>query len=181
MAFDNKMAVWIVAEAMRLAGAQKKQQACITGVATVQEEIGSIGARASTFAVCPDIALVIDVGHSTDHPGVDKKKEGDFALDKGPIIVRGANINPKVFDLLIETAEKEKIPFQTEGAGGRTGTDADPIQFSRAGVAVGLISVPLRYMHTPCEMISLDDMDNTAKLLSAFIARLKPGMSFIPE
>jgi endoglucanase len=180
MAFDNKMAVWLVAETLRLLS-QKKHAAAVYGVATVQEEIGSIGARTSAFRVEPDVALVIDVGHATDHPGLDKKKEGDFRLGAGPILSRGANVNPRVFEMLEETADRHGIHYQTEGIGGRSATDADPIQYSRAGVAVGLIHVPLRYMHTPCEMISLEDLDNTAKLLAAFVQDLKPGTSFIPE
>lgn len=180
MAFDNKMAVWLVAETLRLLS-QKKHSAAVYGVATVQEEIGSIGARTSAFRVEPDLALVIDVGHATDHPGLDKKKEGDFRLGCGPILSRGANVNPRVFEMLEATAGKHKIPYQTEGIGGRSATDADPIQYSRAGVAVGLIHVPLRYMHTPCELISLEDLTNTAKLLAAFVQGLKPGTSFIPE
>lgn len=180
MAFDNKMAVWLVAETLRLLS-QKKHSAAVYGVATVQEEIGSIGARTSAFRVEPDLAVVIDVGHATDHPGLDKKKEGDFRLGCGPILSRGANVNPRVFEMLEATAGKHKIPYQTEGIGGRSATDADPIQYSRAGVAVGLIHVPLRYMHTPCELISLEDLTNTAKLLAAFVQELKPGTSFIPE
>lgn len=181
MAFDNKMAVWIISEAMRLCAGERDTQSALYAVSTVQEEIGSIGAHTSAFSVQPDVAIVLDVGHATDHPGTDHKKTGKYELDKGPILSRGANINPKVFELLADTAERAQIAYQTEGIGGRSATDADPIQFSRAGIAVGLIHVPLRYMHTPCEMISLVDMENTAKLLKAFVGRLTPGMSFIPE
>lgn len=180
MAFDNKMAVWIVAESLRLSMGSP-QGAALYGVSTVQEEIGSAGAKASAFSIEPDLALVIDVGHATDHPGVEKTKAGDYSLDKGPILSRGANVNPAVFDLLVETAEAESIPYQTEAIGGRSATDADPIQYSRAGVAVGLLHVPLRYMHTPCEMISLADMEHTARLLAAFVSRLDGSQSFLPD
>ncbi|MCC6484327.1 MAG: M42 family metallopeptidase [Armatimonadetes bacterium] len=185
MAFDNKMAIWIVAETMRLLKERpdrtQKLQAAVYGVATVQEEIGGPGASASSFNIDPDIAIVIDVGHATDHPGVEKTKAGDYSLDKGPILSRGANVNPVVFDRLCECAEDVKISYQTEAIGGRSATDADPIQGSRSGVAVGLIHVPLRYMHTPSEMISLTDMENTAKLLAEFVSRLNPQISFVPE
>ena len=180
MAFDNKMAVWLIGEAMRILHGQK-HSAAVIGVSTVQEEIGSIGARTSAFHTEPDMAIVVDVGHATDHPGLDKKKEGDYSLGKGPILSRGANVNPVAFDMLVETAEREGIPYQTEGIGGRSATDADSIQYSRAGVAVGLIHVPLRYMHSPCEVISLTDLENTAKLIAAFIAALKPDTCFIPR
>ena len=180
MAFDNKMAVWIIAEAMRLAS-QSSHKAGVFGVSTVQEEIGSIGAHASAFSIEPDVAIVVDVGHATDHPGVEKTKAGDYALDKGPILSRGANVNPRAFEMLVAAAEQEGAPYQTDAIGGRSATYADPIQYSRAGVAVGLIHVPLRYMHTPCEIISLSDMEHTARLLAAFVRRLEPGVSFVPE
>lgn len=180
MAFDNKMAVWIISEALRLLKG-KSLNAAVFSVSTVQEEIGSIGAHTSSFTVKPDIAIVIDVGHATDHPGVDKKKAGDYSLDKGPILSRGANVNPIVFAKLAETADEIGIPYQTEGIGGRSATDADPIQYSRSGVAVGLIHVPLRYMHSPCEIISLNDVENTARLLAGFAERLEPELNLIPE
>ena len=170
----------LIGEAMRILHGQK-HSAAVIGVSTVQEEIGSIGARTSAFHTEPDMAIVVDVGHATDHPGLDKKKEGDYSLGKGPILSRGANVNPVAFDMLVETAEREGIPYQTEGIGGRSATDADSIQYSRAGVAAGLIHVPLRYMHSPCEVISLTDLENTAKLIAAFIAALKPDTCFIPR
>ncbi len=180
MAFDNKMAIWIVAETMK--AIQKRKPKCaVIGVSTVQEEIGSIGAHTSAFSTEPQIAIVTDVGHATDHPGVEKTKAGDYSLGKGPILSRGANINPQVFELLVEAAESENIPYQTEAIGGRSATDADPIQYSRAGIAVGLIHVPLRYMHTPSEMISLEDMENTVKLLTAFLTRIDSKTNLIPD
>lgn len=180
MAFDNKMAVWIIAEALRLLK-DKPLKASVFSVSTVQEEIGSIGAHTSSFSLKPDIAIVIDVGHATDHPGVDKKKAGDYSLDKGPILSRGANVNPIVFEKLVEAADELGILYQTEGIGGRSATDADPIQYSRNGVAVGLIHVPLRYMHSPCEIISLSDVENTARLLAGFAERLDPELNLIPQ
>ncbi|MHB8966548.1 MAG: M42 family peptidase, partial [Coriobacteriia bacterium] len=99
---------------------------------------------------------------------------------KGPVISRGANINPKVFELLVEAAEAEKIPYQVEGAPRGTGTDANAMQLSRGGKAAALVSVALRYMHTPTEVLALSDIENTAKLLAAFTMRLKPGTDFTP-
>ena len=120
------------------------------------------------------------MGFATDQPGIEKKKVGDISLGKGPIIARGANINPVVFDLLTKTAQKSKIPYQVEGVPRSTGTDANVMQLSRGGVAAALISIPCRYMHTPVEVVSLRDLENTAHLLAVFIQNLSADTSFIP-
>ena len=101
-------------------------------------------------------------------------------IGSGPVIARGPNINHKVFELLVKTAEKEKIPYQIEGISRGTGTDANALQLTRAGVATGLVSVPNRYMHTPVELVDLKDLENTAKLIAAFIKRLDKKTDFIP-
>jgi endoglucanase len=179
MAFDNKMGTWIVTEVLRLLHG-KKLDACVVGVSTVQEEIGLRGAQTSAFSSEADVGIALDVGHATDSPGIEKKKTGDYRVGQGPIIFRGANINPVVFELMVETAEKQKIPYQVASAARGTGTDANVMQLSRGGMATGLLSVPLRYMHTPNEMLSLEDLQNTAKLLAAFCAQLKKGQDFTP-
>ena len=112
---------------------------------------------------------------------MDKKRVGEHRLGAGPIVARGANINPSVYKLLIQTANKMKITVQFLGAPRATGTDANVIQLSRKGVATGLVSVPLRYMHTPTEVLALRDLEATCRLLVGFIYELKEGMSFIPE
>jgi endoglucanase len=179
MAFDNKMGTWIVTEVLRLLH-RKKLHACVVGVSTVQEEIGLRGAQTSAFASEAEVGIALDVAHGTDTPGIDKKIAGDFKVGDGPQIYRGPNINPVVFDLLIDAAEKEDIPYQVVAAGRGTGTDANVMQTSRGGMAVGLLSVPLRYMHTPNELLSLKDLKNAAKLLAAFCARLKKDQDFTP-
>lgn len=179
MAFDNKMGTWIVTEVLRLLH-KKKIDACVMGVSTVQEEIGLRGAQTSAFACDADVGIALDVAHGTDTPGIDKRKAGDFKVGKGPMIYRGPNINPRVFDLLVETAEKEKIEVQIVSAARGTGTDANVMQLARGGMATGLLSVPLRYMHTPNELLSLEDLNNCAKLLAAFCARVKRGHDFTP-
>src|SRR3954471_7267651 len=179
MAFDNKMGTWIVTEVLRLLHG-REVQSCVIGVSTVQEEIGLRGATASAFASEAQVGIALDVAHATDTPGIEKKRAGDFHVGKGPMIYRGANINPRVFDLLVAAAEKEKIPFQVASAARGTGTDANVMQLSRGGMATGLLSVPLRYMHTPNELLSLEDLENTARLLAAFCARLKADDDFTP-
>lgn len=177
--FDNKMGCYIVAEAMRLLQ-DKTLQCGVYGVANVQEEIGLRGARTASFSIEPLVGIATDVGHAMDFPGADKKRVGDIKLGGGPVIGRGANINPKVFEMLVETAKEIGIPYQIEAFGGGTGTDANAMQISRTGMATGLISVPLRYMHTPCEVMSLDDIDNAARLMAGFVERVTPDIDWTP-
>jgi putative aminopeptidase FrvX len=175
-AFDNKAGAYIVGETLvRLAGQRKKLEARVVSVATAQEEIGVRGATTAVYSVNPHIAVAVDVGHATDHPDCDNRKYGEVKLGGGPIICRGANINPKVFTLLSECAKKLKIPFQVEADPRPTGTDARAMQVGRGGVATGLLSVPLRYMHTPSEMVDLEDVENCVQLLVEFALSLEKG------
>ncbi len=180
-ATDNKAGAWVVAEAMRrVAGSRKKSKATLYSVATVQEEIGLRGAKTSAYGIDPTIGIAVDVTWATDHPGIDKRKTGECLLGGGPVINRGANINPIVFDRLVSIAKYKKIPFQIMAEPGGTGTDANALQLSREGVAAGLVSIPQRYMHTPVEIISLKDIDHCAQLLAYFVLDLKTNDSFIP-
>ncbi len=174
-AFDNKAGAYIVGETLRRLAKTKKLAAGVVSVATTQEEIGTRGAVVSGYAVKPHLAVAVDVGHATDHPDCDPRKHGDTRLGGGPIICRGANINPFMFERLVACAEKEGIPHQLEADPRPTGTDARAIQIARAGVATGLISVPLRYMHTPSEVVDLQDIENCVRLLTAFAQSLKKG------
>lgn len=177
--FDNKMGCFVVAEALRLL-AGKSLSCGVYGVATVQEEIGLRGARTSSYEIDPVVGIATDVGHAMDFPGADKKRVGDVKLGGGPIIARGANINPKVFELLVETAKSLEMPYQVEAAPGGTGTDANAMQLNRAGMATGLVGVPLRYMHTPCEVMALEDIDNAARLIAGFVERVTPAIDWTP-
>lgn len=178
-AFDDRMGAFVVAETLRKLK-DKRLKVAVFGVSTVQEEIGARGARTSCYGVDPQAGIAIDVGHATDTPEVDKTRAGDFRCGAGPIIARGANINPVLFKLMLEAARAARIAVQIEGAPGSTGTDANVIQISRAGVATGLVSVPCRYMHSPCEVISLKDLDAASSLLAALIARLPASVDFTP-
>jgi endoglucanase len=178
--FDNRMAVFVVAETLRLLRGRRYAAAAI-GVSTVQEEIGLRGARTSAYGVDAPVGLAIDVCHSTDYPDADKRKVGDLRLGGGPVITRGANINPAVFDLLVRTAKEEQIPYQLEAAAGGTGTDANAMQLTKDGMATGLVSVALRYMHSPCEVLSLTDLENAARLCAGFTVRVTPEMDWIPR
>ncbi len=175
-AFDNKCGAYIVGETLRrLSRDQDSFNAKVISVGTAQEEIGVRGATTSSYGIKPDFAVAVDVGHSTDHPDCDKRKYGETKLGAGPIITRGPNINPIVFNKLIEAAEKRDIPFQLEGEPRPTGTDARAIQMAGKGVATGLISVPLRYMHTPSEMVDLEDVEQSVRLLEGFAKDLQIG------
>ena len=179
-AFDDKMGAWAAAEVLRLVKKAGGAKGDVIAAATVQEEIGLRGGTTSAYSVDPVVGIALEVTHATDYPDVDKRKHGEVKCGCGPVIARGANINPMVFKLLCEAAEAEKIPYQVEGAPRGTGTDANAIQLSRGGKAAALVSVALRYMHTPTEVLSLEDLENTAKLLAAFVLRLEPGTDFTP-
>ena len=179
---DNRIGAFVVLEALRLL-AQDRPKGTVTAVATSREEIAATGggARSSVHQLEPDVAIVIDVTHATDYPGIEKRKHGDYRLGDGPTIGRGASVSEIVFELLVETAETEQIPYQIEAASRDTHTDAEAIFNAHRGVATGLVSVPNRYMHSPNEMVALEDLDRTARLLAAFARRLGPETSFVPQ
>jgi endoglucanase len=178
-AMDDKTGLWVAMEALRRTKGQKLKCA-LFAVSTVQEEIGLRGATTSTFSVDPHVGIAIDVTHATDCPTIDKKQEGDIALDKGPVIYRGPNMNPKVTERLMDLAAKNEIPCQPAASGRAVSNDANTIQISRAGVATGLVSIPNRYMHSPVEMVSLADLDRAADLLAAFALSLEGNEDFRP-
>ncbi len=179
-AADNKCGIYIAATALKeLSG--KTVVPNVYSVSAVQEEVGLRGSTTSAFNINPDVAIAIDVTHATDTPDTSKVNDGDVDLGKGPAVAVGAAVNPKVFSLLKEVAKEQKIAIQIEPCSNRTGTDTDAIQISRGGVATGLISIPTRYMHTPSEIISLKDVDDSVKLIVAFIEKLTDETCFIPE
>ncbi len=179
--FDDKIGVFVVTEVLSGLSKIEGLKVEVAAVSSVQEEIGLRGARTSAYGIDPHVGIAVDVGFASDQPGVNKKIVGDVKLGSGPILHKGANINPVVGRLLVDVAKKKKIPYQMTAEGRATGTDANVIQITRAGVAAGLIGIPTRYMHTPAEMISFKDVENTILLLKEFICTLKPGMDFTPR
>jgi endoglucanase len=181
-AFDNKAGVFIVAEAMRLLKQQGglREDVGVYGVATVQEEIGSRGAQTAAFALAAQTGLAVDMGHARDLPGISLRQHGEFDVGKGPGVLRGANTNPIVFALITAAATEENIPYQTTVAAGTSPTDARALQVNRSGMATGLLEIPLRYMHTPCEVLSLVDVENCARLMAAFCRKISPQTNFVP-
>jgi len=177
--FDDRVGAWTVVETMRRIR-NVKLNCGVYGVSSVQEEIGLRGAKTAAFGIEPHAGIAIDVGFASDYPGADKKQIGDTALGKGPILHRGANINPVLATLMEKSARAARIPFQMQAAPGATGTDANAIQVNRAGVAAALMGIPNRYMHTPVEVCSLKDLDNGVDLLVATLRAMKPSQKFIP-
>jgi endoglucanase len=181
--FDNTAGAVIVAEAVRLLKEDGglHRSVGVYGVATVQEEIGSRGSQTATYAVDPVTGLVVDMDHATDLPALNEAQLGSLYVGKGPTIARGANVNPAVFDLVTSAAREEGIPYQVSVFATATPTDANAMQVSRAGVATGLVGVPLRYMHTPSETLSLTDVENCARLVAAYCRRITPQTDFTPR
>jgi putative aminopeptidase FrvX len=171
---DNRLGAYIVLEAARRASGSPGD---VVAIAAAQEEIGCHGARTAVFALEPDLALVFDVTTASDSPGADPKDDGDHTLGSGPTILRGPLLHPRLVELLVEVAESEAIPYTLEVAGGNTNTDADYTHISRGGVPTAVVSVPLRYMHSPSELAQLSDVEDAIRLAVGFLRRLEPGLN----
>jgi endoglucanase len=176
---DDRIGAFVVLEALRRY-AEKPGAARVVAVATTQEEIGYRGGGAGVCATCigPQMAIVVDVTFAIDHPGVEKKEFGDAAIEAGPVLTRGSIISPVVFRMLRETAEKRKIPISLHAAGRETSTDADAIHIAREGVATALVSVPNRYMHSPNELVSIQDLDHAAELIAETCKQITASTDF---
>ena len=180
---DNRIGAFVVLEALRQLAEARPPAASVTAVATTREEIAATGggARSSATTLEPDVAIVVDVTHATDYPGIDKRRHGDYRLGGGPVLSRGASVSEIVFERLAEAAEAERIPYAIEAASRDTHTDAEAIFNAHRGVATALVSVPNRYMHSPNEMIAIEDLDRTARLLATFVRRLAADTDFVPR
>jgi endoglucanase len=176
---DDRIGVYVVAEALRLAS-KEKPEVSIHMVSSVQEEIGLRGAHTAAFGIDPQIGVAVDVGFATDFPNCNPKLVGEATLGGGPILHRGPNFNPAIYDRLVRAAKDARIKTQLQPIQRGSGTDANAIQMTRAGVAAALISIPCRYMHSSAEMVSVKDADNAAKLLARFLVRLKGNERLIP-
>jgi putative aminopeptidase FrvX len=178
-ALDNRLGSFVALEAARLvaeAGGASDWE--LVAVAAAQEETTFGGSRTSAFSLQPDAAIVVDVTHATDAPGIDVKESGKHELGSGPVLSRGSTLNPRLSELLYDTAEKEKIAFTVEAIGRNTGTDADAVHLSRGGVPTALVSIPLRYMHSPVELVQLEDVHAAATLIAAAALSLDAETSF---
>ena len=180
-AFDDKMGAFIVTQTFKQLQKSGKSKSEIFAVSTVQEEVGLRGAATSTYGVNPDVGIVVEVTHATDSPGVEPKGIGRVEVGKGPVIARGANMNPILFELIMQTAREIDVPVQVIGVPRATGTDANVMQLSRGGVATALVGIPLRYMHTPVEVLSLADLEHAIALLAAVVEKISVDQSFVPS
>jgi endoglucanase len=176
---DDRIGAFVVLEALRRY-AEQPGAAKVVAAATTQEEIAWHGGGARVCASCigAQMAIVVDVTFATDHPGIEKKELGDHAVGSGPVITRGSIISPVVFRLLRGTAESLSIPYTLQAAGRDTSTDADAIHVAAQGIATGLISIPNRYMHSPNEMVSLEDLDRAATLIAESCRRVSRETDF---
>jgi endoglucanase len=172
-ALDNRLGSFVALEAARLVAKAGGGAWELESVAAVQEETTFGGSRTSAFSLEPDAAIVIDVTHATDAPGIDVKGSGKHELGSGPVIARGSTLDARLFEVIHSAAQAEKIPFTIEASGRATGTDADAVHLARGGIPTALVSVPIRYMHSPVEMVQLDDVHATARLVAAAALRLK--------
>ena len=176
--FDNRLGCYVALEAARLVSEAGGAPGDVYAVAVAQEEITFGGARTTAYSLRPDIAIVVDVTFATDQPGIDEKELGRHRFGSGGVVNRGSTMDPQVFELLHAAGEAEGIPFTVSASARATGTDADAFHISRGGIPTGVVSVPLRYMHSPVEMVQLDDVDNAARLIAAFARRLGPDIDF---
>lgn len=178
-ATDDKSGLWAVMEALRrIDGAKLKVG--VFAVSSVQEEVGLRGAITSSFGIDPNVGIAVDVTHATDSPTVEKKVSGEILLGSGAVIGKGPNMSMKLVDSLEGVAEANGIPYQLAAENRITGTDAAMIQVSRSGVSTALVSIPNRYMHTPVEIVSWDDMNAVADLLARYCESIDPSVSYIP-
>lgn len=179
VAMDDRTGLWVIFKALQKIAAAKPQ-AKVVAVSATQEEIGLRGATTSAYTINPDVAIAVDVTHATDCPGIDQNEFGRIEIGKGPVIVRGANANPRVFDLLTRTAAEKNIPYQINALAYPASNDGAVIQVSRAGCATGLVTIPNRYMHSPVELVAESDLENAASLLAAFCLAVTKETNLIP-
>jgi len=179
--FDDRIGAFIVLEAMRRVKALSGLTSSLFAVATVQEEIGTLGAITSCYGIDPQVGIAVDVGFATDTPGLEKaqKRCNKIEMGKGPLIATGPNINPKLFDLITSVAAENNIPFQVVAWEKQTGTDARSIQINGAGVATGLISVPNRYMHSPGEIVHQGDVEDVIELFARVVLAIDNAEQFV--
>jgi putative aminopeptidase FrvX len=178
-ALDNRMGGFMIAEvARRLHENKKKLPFCLYVVNAVQEEIGLRGAEMISRRLKPDLAICTDVTHDTQSPMYNKKESGNMKCGAGPVVCYGPAVQNNVLKMIIDVAQKKKIPFQRQAVSRSTGTDTDSFAYSAEGVASALISLPLKYMHTTVETVHKDDVENVINLMYDVLLQVKPGHDF---
>lgn len=178
-ALDNRIGGFAIAEAMKKIKKQKKNLAVnVIALNSVQEEVGGFGARMMSYRHMPDAAIVTDVTHATDSPGIDQKEHGQVKLGSGPTVQHGGANHPKLVELIEKAASDHEIKIQHEATSVRTGTDTDSIFYQRTGIPSALVSVPIRYMHSPVETASLRDLQQLIDLMAESVLSMEPDQTF---
>lgn len=178
-ALDNRAGGFIIAKVARLLKENKKKLPfALYIVNSVQEEVGLRGAEMIADTIHPDCAIITDVCHDTNTPMIDKVVEGDFSSGKGPVLTVGPAVHNKLLDFILDTAKANNIPYQMDAASRSTGTDTDAFAYTKGGIPSALISLPLRYMHTTVELVSIDDLENVVKLIYESLLKLSPNFDF---
>ena len=163
-----------MAEILRELSQHSERPVSVLGVSAVQEEVGGIGAGPLANRWKPDLGIALDVTWATDYPTTSAQKYGGIALGKGPVLIRGVRTHQRIYEQLRAVAERREIPWQLETETGRTHTDADAIAQQHGGIPTSVVSIPCRYMHSSCEVISLEDVDNLVRLMVAYLSELDP-------
>lgn len=179
--FDNRMGCFVVAEMLRKLAARRSRKATVIGLSSVQEETGVWGAGLAAERWAPTLAIAVDVTHDTTTPGISKTAHSDVSCGKGPVLIRGVRTSRVISEMLEKAARAGKIPYQVEIDQGHTGTDSDAMSVRRTGIPVGNVSVACRYMHTPCEVIHLDDLEHAVDLLVRFVSGISDGLDLVPR
>jgi endoglucanase len=178
-ALDNRIGGFVIARALQqLKKNRKDLKVNVIALNSIQEEVGGFGARMMSFRHMPDAALVTDVTHATDTPGIDQREHGQVKLGKGPTVQHGGANHPKVVELVERVAEEKEIAIQHEATSIRTGTDTDSIFFQKTGIPSALLSVPIRYMHSPVETASINDIKMLIELMTETVLALEPDQAF---
>ncbi len=177
-ALDNRLGGFVIAQVMKKLAKGKRPASTVHAVNAVQEEIGGNGARMVAYRLEPDLALVLDVTHATDSPGIEKSKFGEVKLGGGPSITHGSVNHPKMVERLMDVAKTAKIPLQHESSSRFSGTDTDVIFLSKSGIPSALTSIPMRYMHSTIETVDLDDVEHMIKLMTGFVRSVTSKDSF---
>jgi endoglucanase len=177
---DNRVGAFVALEALRLLAADRPALD-LYALAATQEEVSFAGAHTSTFQLVPKVAIAIDVTHATDYPGADKKRDGEVKIGGGPVLARGASLNPVVYDGLRDASKRLGLDLPVQGNARSSGTDADAMILTGPGTATGLVSIPNRYMHSPNEVISLQDLTDAARVIAEFVRAITAESDFRPR
>lgn len=178
-ALDNRIGGFMIAQVLRRLNERREDlNVNVVALNSVQEEIGGYGARMMSYRIEPDLALVTDVTHATDTPGINQKEHGRVKLGEGPSLQHGGANHPKIVEYLENIGKQHDISIQHEATSIRTGTDTDSIYYQKTGIPSALISLPLRYMHSPVETTSLNDLEALVDLMTESVLGLKPDQTF---